>query len=57
RELRNQIIAKYKSENVAIIRGLGVILSTIKMEEGRHKDMWFQVYKDLDLYNTFWVFY
>ncbi|XP_031352476.1 uncharacterized protein LOC116177606 [Photinus pyralis] len=59
RELRALIQQKYASvkENVAILRGRGVIPDSVKIEGVYQHIRRFQVYKDLELQNTYWVFY
>ncbi|XP_031359070.1 uncharacterized protein LOC116182656 isoform X3 [Photinus pyralis] len=57
RELRTYLKQKYGSENVAILRGRGVIPDSVKIEEGSFLGRRFQVFKDLELQNTYWVFY
>ncbi|KAB0797904.1 hypothetical protein PPYR_08897 [Photinus pyralis] len=57
RELRTYLIQKYGSEHVAILRGRGAIPGSIKVEEALFRGKRFQVYKDLELQHTYWVFY
>ncbi|KAB0790439.1 hypothetical protein PPYR_15190 [Photinus pyralis] len=57
RELRTHLIEKYGSEHVAILRGRGTIPGSVKIEEDDFQGTRFQVFKDLELKHTYWVFY